>query len=507
MDSRSRAAQGTTEDRSVGACAFEPTRDSRSAVTMRSGQLYRAMGFAGTVALTGLTTAVGSTPWVQAHVARSLRLGAHPSGSVVPASVPTLAVTTLVIAVALQPLYEPRSRRILDTITGTLQRLALAALVLATLGYFGFPYRPSQTTLVFATAGLGTVLPAWFLGLQSRYLDGNGRALVIGHDPDRIETAIRRTSEPVVGYASSTHTAAANGKRVGTDGGYRAIGPDVANYDCLGGLSRLDEILEGSNVGTVIPMLAEADRGEFFGVLATCHRHGVDVVVPDEHDESVLLNETHAVRESETGLTEIELEPWGLQQRLGKRLFDVCFAGTALLATAPLGALIAVAIKLDSPGPVFYRQDRTAMFGDTFSVYKFRSMLPESEAATPGEDERRITRVGRVLRRTHLDEIPQLWSILHGQMSVVGPRAVWTEEEELLLEESRGWQKRWFVKPGLTGLAQINDMSSETPRQKLQCDVQYIRQQSLRFDAKIIVRQLWQVFGDLTAMLTDTIRR
>jgi len=474
---------------------------------MRSGHQYRSLGVAGTVALTGLTTVVGTTPWVQTHVGRLLGLEPQSAGPFASAFLPTLAVTALVIAVALGPLYKPRSRRILDTITETLQQLALAALVLATLGYFGFPYRLPQATLAFAAGSLGTVLPAWFLALQSRYLDGNGRALVIGHDPERIETAIRHTSESVVGYASSTHTTAANGKRVGTDGGYGAIGPDVANYDCLGGLSRLDEILEGSNVGTVIPMLAEADRGEFFGVLATCHRHGVDVVVPDEHGESVLLSETHAAIGPETGLAEIDLEPWGLQQRLGKRLFDVCFAGTALLVTAPLGALIAVAIKLDSRGPVFYRQDRTAMFGDTFAVYKFRSMLPESEAATPGEDEHRITRVGRFLRRTHLDEIPQLWSILRGRMSVVGPRAVWTEEEELLLEESRAWQKRWFVKPGLTGLAQIHDVSSETPRQKLQCDLQYIRQQSLRFDAKIIVRQLWRVFGDLISLLTDTVRR
>jgi len=476
-------------------------------MTMRSGQLYRSLGFVGTVALTVLTVVAGNAPWVQTRVARLLRLGDPSSASSVSALTPTLAVTTLVIAVALQPLYKPRSRRVLDTITGTLRPLAIAVLVLATLGYFGFPYRLAQPTLLFATIGLGAALPVWFLALQRRYLDGNGRALVIGHEPERIETAIQRTSESVVGYASSTHTTAANGKRVGTDGGYKAIGPDVGDYDCLGGLSRLDEILEGSNVGTVIPMLAEADRGEFFGVLAACHRHGVDVVVPDEHDESVLLSDRHAGVGPEAGLCEIDLEPWGLQQRLGKRLFDVWFAGTMLLATAPLGALIAVAIKLDSRGPVFYRQDRTAMFGDTFPVYKFRSMFPESETATPGEDERRITRVGRLLRRTHLDEIPQLWSILQGRMSVVGPRAVWTEEEELLLEESQAWQKRWFVKPGLTGLAQINDASSETPREKLQCDLQYIRRQSLRFDAKIIVRQLWQVFGDLVSLFTDRLRR
>jgi lipopolysaccharide/colanic/teichoic acid biosynthesis glycosyltransferase len=170
---------------------------------------------------------------------------------------------------------------------------------------------------------------------------------------------------------------------------------------------------------------------------------------------------------------------------------------------APLLAVVALAITLDSEGPIFYKQERTALFGDTFHVYKFRTMLPESESASPGADEDRITRLGRLLRRTHIDEIPQLWAILRGQMSVVGPRAAWTEEETLLLEETRTWQKRWFVKPGLTGLAQINDVSSETPAAKLECDLTYIRKQSLRFDAKIIVRQLWQVATDTASILVS----
>ena len=159
--------------------------------------------------------------------------------------------------------------------------------------------------------------------------------------------------------------------------------------------------------------------------------------------------------------------------------------------------MIAIAIKVDSPGPIFYSQERTAEFGGTFEVYKFRSMVPESEEAEPGTSDDRVTRVGWFLRKTHLDELPQLWSILVGDMSVVGPRAVWTDEEYLLEEDVDAWRQRWLVRPGLTGLAQINGASSEDPRQKLRYDVEYIQKQSFWFDLRIVIRQVWQVLVDV----------
>ena len=114
-----------------------------------------------------------------------------------------------------------------------------------------------------------------------------------------------------------------------------------------------------------------------------------------------------------------------------------------------------------------------------------------------------MTRVGRVLRRTHLDEIPQLWSILVGDMSVVGPRP---ERPELDVDMERGadkWRSRWFVKPGLTGLAQINDATGHDPQEKLRYDVEYIRRQSFWFDMKIVIRQIWQVLGDVVATVRN----
>jgi lipopolysaccharide/colanic/teichoic acid biosynthesis glycosyltransferase len=205
---------------------------------------------------------------------------------------------------------------------------------------------------------------------------------------------------------------------------------------------------------------------------------------------------------AEGELVDIDLEPWDWQDHLVKRVFDVAFSGTALVVLSPVVLVIAVAIKLDSPGPVLYRQTRTTAFGDTFTVAKFRTMLPDSEDANPVDDDEMdcITRVGSVLRRTHLDEIPQLWSILIGDMSVVGPRAAWVDEETVLESEADSWRRRWFVKPGLTGLAQINDVSSTDPEAKLRYDVAYIREQSFWYDLKIVIRQVWKVVLDLATV-------
>jgi lipopolysaccharide/colanic/teichoic acid biosynthesis glycosyltransferase len=128
-------------------------------------------------------------------------------------------------------------------------------------------------------------------------------------------------------------------------------------------------------------------------------------------------------------------------------------------------------------------------------------MFASNESATnstgPLSNHDRITRAGAFLSKTHLDEIPQLWSTLIGDMSIVGPRAAWTDEEELLETKADPWRKRWFVKPGLTGLAQINDAKSTDPETKLRYDISYIREQSFWKDLMIVIHQLWMVGIDV----------
>lgn len=182
-----------------------------------------------------------------------------------------------------------------------------------------------------------------------------------------------------------------------------------------------------------------------------------------------------------------------------KRAIDVAFSGIALVALSPLLALIALAVKLSSPGPVFYRQERMGLNGQTFDMLKFRSMPTDAEAKTgavwskPGES--RATPVGAFLRKTSLDELPQFWNVLRGDMSVVGPRP----ERPVLIEGFRheipGYMLRHKMKAGITGWAQVNGWRGNTSLSKrIEYDLYYIQNWSLLFDIKIMAMTLWKGF-------------
>ena len=455
------------------------------------------MGVGGAIVATTLSLLIANAPPVQSILTSTVPVFRRLSPTVLTGDAYTLALgTTLVVVVAsLAPLYKPRPWRILDTVLLAQKRVVLAGFALATIGYFDYSFRLPRTTWILVVGSLFVTVPAWFLAIRRRP-EGSDRAIVIGDDPDEIRDVLEATEMPVVGYVSPpspyySGTEPELGTPAVADGSGDALLDDL---DCLGGLSRLSDVLVEYDVDTAMLSFAQPDRAEFFGALDTCYEHGVRAKVHRDHTDDVLTASASGNEE----IVDVDLTPWDWQDYAVKRAFDVVFSVVGLLAFAPFIAVIAIAIKLDSPGPVLYSQERTAEFGETFEVYKFRSMVPEDESAVPTEDEDndRITYVGRILRNTHLDEIPQLWSILSGEMSVVGPRAVWTDEEQLLEAKTDMWRKRWFVKPGLTGLAQINDAKSTDPTAKLRYDLEYIRRQSFWLDLKIVIRQVWKVVAD-----------
>ncbi len=187
--------------------------------------------------------------------------------------------------------------------------------------------------------------------------------------------------------------------------------------------------------------------------------------------------------------------PYTLWWRLVlKRIFDVAAASIGVVMIAPLLALIALAVKWTSPGPILYRQERVGCFGDIFNIYKFRTMVADAEASGPvwasrGEDPR-VTPIGNFLRRTHLDELPQLLNILTGDMSLVGPRPERPHFVERLDREIPRYDERLLIKPGITGLAQVHmraDQSIADVKNKLRFDRLYIKRMCLALDAKILV--------------------
>lgn len=190
---------------------------------------------------------------------------------------------------------------------------------------------------------------------------------------------------------------------------------------------------------------------------------------------------------------------------VGKRVLDVALAGVGLALSSPLWAALAVVIKWEDGGPVFFSQERAGEGGRVFRVWKFRSMIPDAEKhvgaiqATDGDP--RVTRIGKIMRATAMDELPQLWSIFIGDMSFVGPRALRPGEIEVLgsgqmeaLEDVPGYAHRARVRPGLTGVAQIYAPRDIKRRNKFRYDRLYVARQSFWLDLRLIATSFWITF-------------
>ena len=176
-----------------------------------------------------------------------------------------------------------------------------------------------------------------------------------------------------------------------------------------------------------------------------------------------------------------------------KRVVDLIGAVIGLLVTAPVMALIALVVKLDSRGPAFYSQDRVGRFGETFKIFKFRTMVTDAEASGPvwatGCEDPRLTSIGKLLRRTHLDELPQLINVLKGHMSLVGPRPERPCFVETLDRAIPRYDERLLLKPGMTGLAQVHyryDQSLADVKRKLRFDLLYVKLMCLMLDVQIL---------------------
>jgi lipopolysaccharide/colanic/teichoic acid biosynthesis glycosyltransferase len=179
-----------------------------------------------------------------------------------------------------------------------------------------------------------------------------------------------------------------------------------------------------------------------------------------------------------------------------KRLLDVVLALAALALLAPVLAAVALAVAVESGRPVLFRQTRIGLGGREFGMVKFRSMVRDAAAIGPyftSDNDPRITRVGRFIRRTSLDELPQLFNVLAGDMSLVGPRPDVPAQRSLYSDEQ--WAERCSVRPGITGLAQALLRSGATEQQRRELDLRYVREHSLWLDLRILGWTLGRVTG------------
>ncbi len=187
-------------------------------------------------------------------------------------------------------------------------------------------------------------------------------------------------------------------------------------------------------------------------------------------------------------------------QKTIKRIFDFTFALFALIALAPVWVVLSLWIFMSSPGGVFFRQKRTGYHGETFEMLKFRSMYRNNtadEEQSVGDDPR-VTPIGKFLRKSSLDELPQLWNVLVGDMSLIGPRPHMLQHTEYYSALIPDYMKRHEMRPGLTGYAQVKGFRGPTPRledmeRRVDADLEYIAKYSLWLDFKIFVMTLWRM--------------
>jgi exopolysaccharide biosynthesis polyprenyl glycosylphosphotransferase len=253
---------------------------------------------------------------------------------------------------------------------------------------------------------------------------------------------------------------------------------------------RLTHALETGRIDQILLADVNLPQVELNALLAQCERSGADVYLLPGIDISIMASTRVC---SIAGLPLVPLQPSILASAYGpvKRLVDLAASALLLILGVPVACVVALMIKIESRGPVLFSQERAGLGGKPYRVYKFRTMIADAEAETgPVLSQRgdpRVTRLGRVLRKYRIDEWPQLWNVLIGEMSLVGPRPERPEFIDRFVAENPLYERRFLVKPGLTGLAQIHGRYDSDYAHKLRYDLIYINSVSPVTDAQILL--------------------
>ncbi len=274
-------------------------------------------------------------------------------------------------------------------------------------------------------------------------------------------------------------------------------GAEYKGVPVLGDLSTLDEVIEQQGVQEVLVGLESHEHAQLMDVLRACNGRDVGIkIMADLYD--IVTGQARVASLFGVPLLDIRpqiMQPW---EEAAKRALDITVSLLILLLGAPVWLLISLLLKLDSPGPALYLQERVGKNGRLFRIIKFRSMVADAEKVSgpvwAGKNDPRVTRVGRLLRRMHLDEVPQFINVLVGDMSLVGPRPERPHFVESLADEIPLYRRRLKVRPGITGWAQVKhkyDESIDDVKAKVKYDLFYIENASWRFDMKILLNTLY----------------
>lgn len=392
--------------------------------------------------------------------------------------------------------------------------------------------RFDELTLLFKTSFFGIILLFFLIFIDDisyqqssaqRYLIfiywgiffffvGSGRIFVRSLQRRLLLKGIGRRNTVIIGYNERSKEVYEDIQRA------KALGLDVIGFllvnenadiqkekdndKILGTTDQIEEIVDKYEVKEVIIALDRHEHDLMLEVIAKCDFNDLTIkIVPDLYE--IISGQARTNQLYGVPLIEVNPQLMPVWERKIKRLMDVVISLIVLILTLPITLLVSLAIKLDSEGPVFYKQTRVGKDGKEFKIYKFRSMFNNAEKHTgpvwSTKNDPRITRVGKIIRKFRLDEIPQFINVLRGEMSLVGPRPERPYFVEMLSKEIPLYKRRLKVKPGITGWAQVKhkyDESIEDVKKKLQYDLYYIENISLRMDLKILLRTIFVVlFG------------
>ena len=413
---------------------------------------------------------------------------------------PGLAVYLLVamiwsVALLLSPLYRARDRRAVDETQSLFLVITLATLALAGVLFFTFPHVSRLQILTFYALDLAFLIGSRLLvRLGLRLVDkpryDRRKVLIVGAGPVGCDTVHmierhRWTGLELAGFLDDD----------------LPPGTEVEGYPVLGRVEEVARVVEAEGIEEIVVALSVQAYDRFFRLLDGMKSLPARVRIVPDHIKMTLFR---TVAEEFAGVPMITLRQPTLDpfERRIKRAFDLIVGSLLLILLSPVLLLVAIAVRLDSPGPVIFKQRRVGEKGKIFWMYKFRSMIQGAEqqqfkTVRVREDGRllykhpndpRVTRVGRFIRRTSLDELPQLINVLKGEMSLVGPRP----ELPWLVEQYEPWQwQRFSVPQGITGWWQVNGRSDKPMHLYTDEDLFYIQNYSFLLDLQI----LWHTVG------------
>ncbi len=383
-------------------------------------------------------------------------------------------------------------------------------ILFGTLLIFVLTFEPEKDLSAPPTFGRFMIISYSLLML---FCVGAGRLVLHTIQRKLLQSGVGQRNTLIVGYNAKAQKLADKIRQFPALG-YRVVGfLSLKNEDqggkyqhlhVYGGLNRLNTVVRSRKIEEVILSLGQTPHKRVMHIIGLLDQLPVNIKIePDLY--GIVMGQARTQQIYGFPLIEINpqiMQPWEQQV---KRVMDVLFSIFFLVLTLPVFVILAILIKLDSRGPVFFKQKRVGRNGAVFTIYKFRTMVQDAEKLTgpvwAGKKDPRITRMGRIMRKLRLDEFPQFINVLYGDMSLVGPRPERPFFVQKFKEEIKDYMKRHRVKAGITGWAQVNGLrgSSTSLEQRIQYDLYYIENWSLWFDIKILFKTIMVVWNDKNA--------